>query len=283
MTFSRRVAPNGVRFVGRSPNDYARELQEALEYLLASNDNGLPPGNGTDDPTTITPDATADPGDETDGWAPISHTHAIATATAAGLANASAEGTSTSFSRADHAHKRDVRVKLEGVDIGTRNCLNFLDSSTVNFTATDDAGNDEVEVTAAVIAVPVTTPSVTKYTVSHTALQAAATSNDIALFSLPAGGVIQEVKIKHSVIFAGTGITDYKLSVGIVGNLTKYASAFDVDTAVSGTNFQLSGTLGSENHGAATSIRLAATSAGANLDQSTGGTVDVWVLTYVAV
>lgn len=123
----------------------------------------------------------------------------------------------------------------------------------------------------------------TKYTATHTALQAAAMANDIELLSLPAGGIIHGVKIKHSVLFAGTGITDYKVSVGIVGTLAKYASAFDVDTAVSNTNFQLSTTIGSENHGAATSIRLAATTTGANLDQSTGGSVDVWVLTSVAV
>jgi hypothetical protein len=125
-------------------------------------------------------------------------------------------------------------------------------------------------------------PSWREYTVSHTALQTAAMANDIELFSLPAAGIIHAVKTKHSVQFAGTGITDYKLSVGIVGTLAKYSAAWDVDTAVAGTNFQLSSTVGSEDHGAATSIRLAATTTGANLDQSTAGTVTVWVLVSLA-
>ena len=282
-TFSRRVAPEDIRLVGRPWNDVTRELQDLLSVLLAASDNGLPPGAGDTDPTTIEPDDTADPGDQTSGWAPIDHVHAIATAAASGLANANAEGTSTSFSRADHTHKRDVRVKLEGSDIGTRNCLNFLDSSTVNITATDDSGNDEVEITAAVIGVPVATPSWTKYTVTHTALQTAGTSNDIELFSLVAGGIVHAIKIKHSVAFGGGAIASYTISVGIAGNLTKYASPFDVFSAPSNTNFQLSSTVGSENHGAATSIRIAAVSTGANLNASTAGSVDVWALTSVAV
>lgn len=116
-----------------------------------------------------------------------------------------------------------------------------------------------------------------KFTVTHTALQIAALTNDIELFSLLSQGVIHGVMIKHSVLFAGTGITDYKISVGIVGELDKYATDSDVDTAVSATNFFPFQTLGLENVGGATSIRIAATSVGANLDQSTGGSVDVWV------
>jgi parallel beta-helix repeat protein len=114
--------------------------------------------------------------------------------------------------------------------------------------------------------------------VSHTDLQAAATVNDIELLSLPAAGIIHACKIKHSTIFAGTGITDYKVSVGISGNLTKYHTDFDVDTAVSNTNQSLQFNTGTENHGAATSIRVRATSTGANLNASTSGSVTIWVL-----
>jgi hypothetical protein len=283
VTLERRIPRQKVQLVGRDPGDYAFEAQQAINDLIVASDEGQPAGFTDTLPETITPDSAGDAGTAGLGWAAADHDHPIATGTASALANAAGEGSSTSFSRADHAHKRDVRVKLEGSDIGTRNCLNFLDSSTVNITATDDSGNDEVEITAVVIGVPAATPIWTKYTVTHTALQAAAMANDIALFSLVAGGIIEGVKIKHSVIFAGTGITDYKISVGIVGNLTKYASAFDVDTAVAATNFQLSTTVGSEDHGSATSIRIAATSTGANLNQSTGGSVDIWVKTSVAV
>jgi hypothetical protein len=126
-------------------------------------------------------------------------------------------------------------------------------------------------------------PLWTKVTVGHSAFHTAAMANDILLYNLPAGGVIHAVKTKTVQQFAGTGITDYKISVGIVGNLTKYSAAFDVDTAVSDTNFQLSTTVGSEDHGSVVQIRIAATSAGANLDQSTTGSVTVWLLVSVAI
>lgn len=133
--------------------------------------------------------------------------------------------------------------------------------------------------TGGVLAASNAVPFWRKYTVTHSQFQAAGMSNSVELFVLPAGGIVHAVKIKPSILFAGTGITDYKVSVGITGNLTKYAAAFDVDAAVSDTNFQLSTTVGGETHAAAgTSIKAAATTTGANLDQSTAGSVDIWVL-----
>lgn len=116
-----------------------------------------------------------------------------------------------------------------------------------------------------------------KYTVSHTALQAAALTNDIELFSAPAFQIIERIVLKHNTAFAGTGITAYTLSVGISGDLEKYTSAFDVFQAVADgvKNVALLGDV--ESFAGATSIRLAATSVGANLDQSTAGSVDVYV------
>ena len=121
-----------------------------------------------------------------------------------------------------------------------------------------------------------------KYTVSYSDLSAAATTNDVELFSLPAGGVIHGVKMKHSTAFSGGAISAFTVSIGITGTLAKYANAFDVFQAVSNTAQQISSTVGTENHGAATSIKIAATSTGANIDQATAGTVDVWVLWSVA-
>lgn len=173
-----------------------------------------------------------------------------------------------------------TRVALNGSLVGTRQRINFISTDAIALTVTDDSVNNEIDVT---IDTQPAVPRWKKYTVTHTALQAAAMANDIQLFSAVAGSIIHGVKIRHTVQFAGTGITDYKISVGIVGNLTKYATAFDVDTAPSGTNFQLSSTVGSEDHTTPVSIRVAATSTGANLDQSTAGSVEVWVLESVAV
>lgn len=126
-------------------------------------------------------------------------------------------------------------------------------------------------------------PRWVKATRTYAQLAAAATTNDVEVYSLPAGGVIHAVKIKHSVAFSGGSISAYTVSVGITGNLTKYASAFNVFQAVADTTFQLSSSFGSEDHGAATSIRLAATATGDDLDQATQGSVDVWILVSEAV
>ncbi len=125
-------------------------------------------------------------------------------------------------------------------------------------------------------------PTWVKVTVGYAALAAAALTNDIEVLNLAAAGVIHAVKIKHSASFVGGSISAYTLSVGIVGNLTKYAAAFDVFQAPGNTVQQLTGTLGTENHGAAVSIRLAATSVGANLNAATAGSVDVWLLVSFA-
>jgi hypothetical protein len=126
-------------------------------------------------------------------------------------------------------------------------------------------------------------PKWEKYTVGFAALAAAALTNDIELLSLPAGGVIHAVKIKHSASFVGGAIGAYTISVGIVGTLAKYLAAFNVFQAPGNAVQTVEANVGTENHAAVTSIRVAATAVGANLDQATAGSVDIWVLKSVAV
>lgn len=106
----------------------------------------------------------------------------------------------------------------------------------------------------------------------------AATTLSINLFVLPAGADIHEMKMKHSTSFLGGAITAYTISVGIAGTVAKYAAAFDVFQAVSGTAFQLSHSVGSESHTATTQIIATATSTTANLNAATQGAVDIWAL-----
>lgn len=125
-------------------------------------------------------------------------------------------------------------------------------------------------------------PKWTKYSVAHTALQAAALINNIEIASLPAGSVVHGVVMKTTTAFAGT--TTYTLSVGITGSLLKYVAATDVKVAVAGTTFTLPGASfvpGPEDFGAAVSIRLSAISTIQNLDQSSAGAVDIYILTSV--
>lgn len=119
-----------------------------------------------------------------------------------------------------------------------------------------------------------------KYTVNYntSGFNPAALTANIELFSLPAKGIIQGVVIKHSTAFAGTGITGYTISVGITGNLNKYASDFDVFQATGAGVGQTTNVMDFESTTSATSIKINATATGANLDQSTAGSVDVWVL-----
>jgi hypothetical protein len=124
-------------------------------------------------------------------------------------------------------------------------------------------------------------PVWTKYTFSHTAFQTAATTNDIQLLLLPIKGMIQQIVVKQSTQFAGTSITAYTLSVGIASNFTKYTSAYNVLQAVSDTARSITQANDIESFTGTTSIRIKATSTGANLSASTAGSVDVWVMTSV--
>ena len=117
----------------------------------------------------------------------------------------------------------------------------------------------------------------TKITKTFTDISAALNTNDISLFSLPAGGFIEMVKIKHSVAFTGGGLTGLTLSVGPVGFLDKYSELVDVFQAVSDTTYCINFLPGSEDHGSATDIRLSAVSTGGFIDNATQGSADIWV------
>ena len=135
-------------------------------------------------------------------------------------------------------------------------------------------------------------PTWQKVTKSHTDFQAASTTKDIEIYSAPAGTVVHAVKIKHSTQFAGTGFLDYTVSVGVSGDLNFFAGAYSVAQPVTAQHYYLTllaaggGTLNSNanapSHTASTSIRAQATSSGANLNQSTAGSVDIWLLVSTA-
>ena len=118
-------------------------------------------------------------------------------------------------------------------------------------------------------------PSWVKYSITHTSLQAATTTSDIELFSQPANGVIQGVLMSNVSAFTGTSYTNYELSVGITGDLEKYANYTSGYTSTVSEAFTV---LGFESLATSTSIRLQAKSTGGNLDASTAGSIDVWVL-----
>lgn len=139
---TRRFTGAELRLVRRSWEDVAQELEEYLRKLLYQITGGIPAGFNNVTPTNINANDVGSPGTEGSGWAAADHTHDVDTDTAVGLANANAEGTSGALARADHTHKRDVRVKRSASDVGTRNALNL----STDFLATDNAGGDRVDI-----------------------------------------------------------------------------------------------------------------------------------------
>lgn len=119
----------------------------------------------------------------------------------------------------------------------------------------------------------------TKYTVGYAALQTAALTNTVELLSLPAKGVLEAIIMKHSTAFAGTSITDVKLSVGTVSEADRFLESFDVDSAVADGNFAESVMAELLSFSGATSVKLKATAVGANLSALSAGSVDIWVKT----
>lgn len=119
-----------------------------------------------------------------------------------------------------------------------------------------------------------------KVTKSYTDFAVAGLTNDIEIYSLPAKSIIQGVVIKHSTPFTGGVIATYTASVGIVGNLVKYAAAFNVLQAVGNTVFGLGTIIAPtvEDFGSAKSIRGSVISTIGNLNVATQGSVDFYLL-----
>jgi len=119
----------------------------------------------------------------------------------------------------------------------------------------------------------------TKFIIPQSELAAASTTNDIELFVLPAGGVFHGYVIAHSQSFTGGAITAYTLSLGVSGELDRYAPPFDVFQAPGPTIRQVPASLACLAEGVATSVRLAAVSTGDNLNAATTGSVNIHILT----
>ena len=105
---------------------------------------------------------------------------------------------------------------------------------------------------------------------------AAATTEAISLIDVPAGTVLESVKLKHSIPFTGGGSTTMTLSVGNAGTPAKYATAFDVFQATGPLVFQVENLIGGESHTALSQIDVVATS-DVNVNLLTAGAAEIWV------
>ena len=121
-------------------------------------------------------------------------------------------------------------------------------------------------------------------TITHVQFQTAALTNTSIVYSLPAGGIIHGVKLKHSVTFDGPAITEYWLSLGFAGESQALLIEYDVEsTAVANDNFAISQVFDSRNHAAATNVIMTARSVGNLLNTSQQGTAQLWLLVSQAV
>lgn len=118
-----------------------------------------------------------------------------------------------------------------------------------------------------------------KFTVPYTLFNGVAgLTSAQTLFTLPAKNIIHAVTIRPTASFTGGSISAFTLSVGIAGNATKYASAFDCFQAPGNTVFQTSSVMGMENAGAGTIIQVNATATGANLNTLGAGSAEIEAL-----
>lgn len=93
----------------------------------------------------------------------------------------------------------------------------------------------------------------------------------------PKGSVILGVRIKHSTAFSGGAVGACTVSVGISGDLTRFAAAFDIFQAVAAATKQLS-TQFKDADNAAAIVYADFNTVGANISALTAGQVDIDLL-----
>lgn len=124
-------------------------------------------------------------------------------------------------------------------------------------------------------------PQWRKFTLTFTDFSAAATTFATTAFALAAGEGIEAVVVKHTTAFSGGAISAYKVEVGQTGNPDLYSGSFDIFQAVANTTRRINNVMDVPNFGATTDVVITATATGANLDQASAGSVDVYIRSFV--
>jgi hypothetical protein len=133
-------------------------------------------------------------------------------------------------------------------------------------------------------AIPVPTPVIPqsfpytfKYTFSHTDFQTAGLASAVVLFKTSPLGRIHSVDLRPTVAFTGSGaFTSYQIAIGVATDTERLIAGFDV-TTISGDPFTGTSGLWVPSMTETTTIIVTATAAGALLNTSTAGSVDIWI------
>lgn len=116
-----------------------------------------------------------------------------------------------------------------------------------------------------------------KVTKTFTDFATAGLTNDISIFTLPANWYIHDVKIIPTTAMSGGLLGTYTVSVGVAGNLVKYAVANNVFTGNTTLGLVHTPLSGLESTSGNTDIRAQAVSTVANLNAATAGAVDFYL------
>ena len=103
-----------------------------------------------------------------------------------------------------------------------------------------------------------------------------------AILIMPPAAIIHGIKIKHSTAFTGGAVATCVLSIGVVGALDKYATAFNVLQVPGDTIYEVSSGLWSENNAVPINMVYTITTTGAFLNALNQGICDIWVLMSIA-
>jgi len=118
-----------------------------------------------------------------------------------------------------------------------------------------------------------------KFTITFADFPAVALTQSITLYTAPPATVLHGCKLKHSIIWTGPAITNYFLSLGVVGLPQALMTEYDVKTTpIAGDEYALAQNFDGGNHTANTIIQVTARAVGANLSTATAGTAEVWLL-----
>lgn len=109
-------------------------------------------------------------------------------------------------------------------------------------------------------------------TVDYTQIATASTTESLNVYELPAGYEISDVWRRVTVPFVGSGVTALTMELGVSGDSNKYG--FSMDMLATGRKASENKNIESEI--SATNIAAAFTATGANLDQLTAGTVEIY-------
>lgn len=120
-------------------------------------------------------------------------------------------------------------------------------------------------------------PQWVKYTVTHNQLQAPGLTSSFNLLNLM-NQVVHGTIIKNTQQGAGLGITSYKVSLGTDDGSEGFARDHDLFEAPASDAQTVTNVLSAPRIGPLITVKVYAESTGANLDQSTAGVFDVYLL-----